>query len=122
MIKITQKGNFNNTEKFLKGSQKIDFIFAHPPYANIIKYSDDIKDDISRLNFQDFLNQMDLFSKECFRILKKGKICSILIGDVRKKGNIIPLGFYLMNIFIRSGLTLKEIIMQHLLIFLDFYL
>ena len=25
MIKITQKGNFNNTEKFLKGSQKIDF-------------------------------------------------------------------------------------------------
>ena len=26
MIKITQKGNFNNTEKFLKGSQKIDFI------------------------------------------------------------------------------------------------
>ena len=55
---------------------------------------------------------MKLFSEECFRILKKGKICSILIGDVRKKGNIIPLGFYLMNIFIRSGFTLKEIIIK----------
>ena len=105
------KANSINLQKIIP-DEKIDFIFAHPPYANIIKYSYDIKDDISRLNFQDFLNQMDLFSKECFRILKKGKICSILIGDVRKKGNIIPLGFYLMNIFIRSGFTLKEIIIK----------
>ena len=35
-------------------SEKIDFIFAHPPYANIIQYSKNIKEDISRLNFQEF--------------------------------------------------------------------
>ena len=39
---------------------KIDFIFAHPPYADIIKYSKDIKEDISRLNLQEFLNKMNL--------------------------------------------------------------
>ena len=63
----------------------IDFIFAHPPYADIIKYSRDIEGDISILNLEEFLNQMNLFSKECFRILKKDKICSILIRRYQKK-------------------------------------
>ncbi len=91
---------------------KIDFIFAHPPYADIIKYSHNIKDDISRLNIEEFLVQIKLFSKECFRVLKKGKFCSILIGDIRKNTNIIPLGFNIMNIFIHSGFILKEIIIK----------
>ena len=55
---------------------------------------------------------MKLFSKECFRILKKNKYCAILIGDIRKNKNVIPLGFYIMNIFIETGFTLKEIIIK----------
>ena len=90
----------------------IDFIFAHPPYANIIKYSKDIKEDISRLELKEFLDQMKLFSKECFRILKKNKYSAVLIGDIRKNKNVIPLGFYIMNIFIQTGFTLKEIIIK----------
>ncbi len=93
-------------------SEKVDFIFAHPPYSDIIRYSKDIVEDISRMKLEDFMYQMNLFSKECFRILKRGKICSILIGDIRKNRNIIPLGFYIMNIFIKSGFTLKEIIIK----------
>ena len=90
----------------------IDFIFAHPPYADIIRYSDNIKEDLSRLNLQEFLNRIKLFSKECFRILKKSKVCSILIGDTRKNKNIIPIGFYVMDIFIQTGFKLKEIIIK----------
>ncbi len=93
-------------------NDKIDFIFAHPPYANIIKYSKNIKEDISRLNLEEFLNQINLFSKECFRILKKEKYCAVLIGDIRKNKNVIPLSFYIMNIFIQTGFTLKEIIIK----------
>lgn len=88
--------------------EKIDFIFAHPPYADIINYSKDIEEDISRLSLEKFLNQMSLFSKECFRILKKGKVCSILIGDIRKNKNVIPLGFYIMNNFIRNRFQVKR--------------
>lgn len=100
-----------NLQKFIP-SNKVDFVFAHPPYADIIRYSNDIQEDISRMNINEFLNQMSLFSKECYRVLKKGKICSILIGDIRKRGNVIPLGFYLMNIFIKTGFKLKEIIIK----------
>ena len=105
------KADSTNLQRIIPNG-KIDFIFAHPPYADIIKYSKDIKEDISRLNLQEFLNQMSLFSKECFRILKKGKICSVLIGDIRKNKNVIPLGFYIMNIFIQAVFILKEIIIK----------
>ena len=117
------KFNYNNkyNPKLLKASatdmkaikdNTIDFIFAHPPYADIIKYSKDIEQDISLLNLNEFLNQIEIFSNECYRVLKKGKICSILIGDIRKKGNVIPLGFNIMDIFIKSGFILKEIIIK----------
>ena len=90
----------------------VDFIFAHPPYADIIKYSKNIKEDLSRLELNDFLYQMNLFSKECFRILKDNKYCAVLIGDIRKNKNVIPLGFDIMNIFIQNGFALKEIIIK----------
>ena len=93
-------------------NNRVDFIFAHPPYADIIKYSNNLKHDISLLSVNDFLIQMELFSKECFRILKPNKYCAILIGDIRRNTNIIPLGSLIMNIFIKSGFTLKEIIIK----------
>ncbi len=105
------RGNAVNLKQIIPDNS-VDFIFAHPPYANIIKYSKDIKGDLSLLELDEFLNQIDLFSKECYRILKKNKVCSIMIGDIRKNRNIIPLGFYVMNIFIQTGFSLKEIIIK----------
>lgn len=105
------KANSTNLQNIIPDN-KIDFIFAHPPYADAIKYSKDISEDISRLSLKEFLNQINLFSKECFRVLKKDKICSILIGDIRRNKNVIPLGFYIMSIFIQTGFTLKEIIIK----------
>ena len=93
-------------------NSSIDFIFAHPPYSNIIKYSKNIKEDLSRLELNEYLGKIKLFSKECLRILKKDKCCAILIGDIRKNKNVIPLGFYIMNILTQTDFTLKEIIIK----------
>ena len=35
-----------------------------------------------------------------------------MIGDIRKNGNIIPLGFFTMQIYIDTGFILKEIIIK----------
>lgn len=35
--------------------ESIDLICTHPPYANIIKYSDGIEGDLSQLKIKDFL-------------------------------------------------------------------
>ena len=102
----------NATElSFIKDS-KIDFICTHPPYANIIKYSKGISGDISQLAASDFLEQMEKVAAESFRVLKKGKICAVMIGDIRKYGKVIPLGFQMMQCFLEAGFSSKEIIIK----------
>jgi len=90
----------------------IDLICTHPPYTNIIQYSEDIKEDISHCDIKDFLEQMKLVATESYRVLKKDKFCTILMGDIRRKGHVIPLGFDVMNIFVNAGFKLKEIIIK----------
>lgn len=93
-------------------SESVDLIVTHPPYANIIKYSDGLKDDLSQNSINEFLESMKPVAAESFRVLKKGRVCAFLIGDVRKKGVLYPLGFELMNAFVNAGFTLKEIVVK----------
>lgn len=90
----------------------IDLICAHPPYSNIIKYSEDIKGDLSLLDIDDFLKEISLVAKELLRVLKKDKYCAILIGDTRRNKHMVPLGFYVMQEFLKAGFVLKENIIK----------
>ncbi|NLI58386.1 MAG: methyltransferase domain-containing protein [Clostridium sp.] len=92
--------------------ESIDFICTHPPYANIINYSKDIPGDLSLLSVTKFLEQMKLVSSECYRVLKKGKFCAILMGDTRIKGHVVPMSFDVMKIFEGAGFKTKEIIIK----------
>ena len=96
---------------FIK-NESIDFICTHPPYANIIRYSEDIEADLSHLNVKDFLVEMHKVASESFRVLKKNKFCAILMGDTRKRGHVIPMSFEVMKIFESAGFKLKEIIIK----------
>ncbi|EOD01840.1 TRM11 family SAM-dependent methyltransferase [Caldisalinibacter kiritimatiensis] len=92
--------------------ESIDLICTHPPYANIIKYSDNIKEDLSRYDINQFLVEMKKVASECYRVLKKDKYCAILIGDTRRKKHMIPLGFKVMEVFLDAGFVLKENIIK----------
>jgi len=90
----------------------IDFICTHPPYANIIKYSEDISGDLSHLKVPQYLDQMKTVAAECHRVLKKDKFCAVLMGDTRKKGHVISMSFDVMKIFEATGFKTKEIIIK----------
>lgn len=92
--------------------ESIDLICTHPPYADIIKYSDDIKGDLSHLKQKDFLTEIYKVAQESFRVLKKDKYCAILMGDTRKKGMVQPLAFETMRMFELAGFKAKEIIIK----------
>ncbi|SDM47796.1 DNA methylase [Lachnospira pectinoschiza] len=96
---------------FIK-DDKIDFICTHPPYSNIIKYSTDINGDLSLLDEDAFFKAINKVAKEAYRVLKKGKYCAVMIGDKRYRGNIVPLGFTLMQKYLDVGFKLKEIIIK----------
>lgn len=96
---------------FLK-ENSVDLICAHPPYADIIHYTNNKEDDLSFLGIDEFLEQMVIVAKESYRVLKPGRQCAILIGDTRKKKSVIPLGFNLINVYLDAGFKLKELVIK----------
>jgi DNA modification methylase len=106
------KGDARNMG-FIKNNE-IDFVLTHPPYADIIKYSDGkILDDISGIHDIDsFVDEMEKVAKEIHRVLKPGKFCAILIGDTRRNKMYQPLAFKTMDRFLKVGFQLKEDIIK----------
>ena len=92
--------------------ESVDLICTHPPYADIIQYSEGIDGDLSHLDMKAFLPEIYKVAKESFRTLKKEKYCAVLMGDTRKKGMVQPLAFETMTMFQLAGFKLKEIIIK----------
>lgn len=92
--------------------ESIDLICTHPPYADIIHYSENIEGDLSLLSIKPFLMEMGKVAQECYRVMKKGKFCAILMGDTRKRGMVQPLAFETMRVFELAGFKAKEIIIK----------
>lgn len=99
------------TLDFIKDNS-IDLICTHPPYADIIKYSEDIEADLSHLKVKDFLIAMCDVAAESYRVLKKDKFCAVLMGDTRQKGHMIPMSFEVMKLFQSAGFKLKELVIK----------
>lgn len=106
------KRDARNLEKANDGS--IDFILTHPPYVDIIKYSDGgIKEDLSNIHGIDaFVDEMEKVAMELYRVLKKDKYCAILMGDTRRNKMYQPLAYKVMDRFLKTGFQLKEDIIK----------
>lgn len=105
-----KKGDARNLD-FIS-DESIDLICTHPPYADIIKYSEDIEEDLSHLGTEAFIKEMKKVAGESYRVLKTGKFCAVLMGDTRKKGHMIPMSFEVMRVFENVGFKLKELIIK----------
>jgi len=94
--------------------ESFDLILTHPPYMNIIRYSDgQIKEDLSNISsMPKFLDEIEIVAKELYRVLKEDKYCAILIGDTRKGKHWVPLAFNVMQRFLKAGFILKENIVK----------
>ena len=107
---FTRQGNARDL--FFIKSNSIDMICTHPPYADIIKYSHGIAEDISHFHYSEFLSAMRDVARESYRVLKSQSICAFMIADVREKNYVRPLGMDTMRIFVDIGFRLKEIIIK----------
>lgn len=94
--------------------ESIDLVLTHPPYADIIKYSDgELLDDLSSIHdIDEFVGEMKKVANELYRVLKQGKYCAILIGDTRRNKMYIPLAYKVMQTFLNAGFQLKEDIIK----------
>lgn len=105
------KGDARNLV-FLRDSS-FDLVCGQPPYADIIRYTYGVPGDLSHIHDVNiFCKEMESVAVELYRVLKKGKHCAILIGDIRRNKSVIPLGFNVMRSFRRAGFDLQEIIIK----------
>lgn len=95
-------------EEWLAGQNKrqVDFMIAHPPYLDIVKFTDDDRD-LSNISDTDlFLEKLNVAISNGFQYLKKNGYFAIVAGDVYKKSEVVPLAFMIMN-SVRQNLKVK---------------
>lgn len=88
--------NLQNSLLFQQQNE-VDFIIAHPPYMDIVKFTDCEKDLSSITDVDEFINKIIITFRNALPYLKKNKYFAIVMGDVYKKSEVVPLGFYVMN-------------------------
>jgi len=91
------------------GDGSVDLLCLHPPYADAIRYSDALSGDLSHLQSEAFLTAMDTLAQESRRVLAPGGVCALLIGDLRRRRHVVPLGFATLERFLDTGLVLGEL-------------
>jgi DNA modification methylase len=91
----------------------MDLILTHPPYLNIIRYSDGLAGDLSSISsVKKFCGEMRIIAGELLRVLKPGRYCAILMGDTRRGRHFVPLAYRVMDTFLDAGFILKEDIIK----------
>jgi len=88
----------------------IDLVATHPPYFNIIEYSEQrTEGDLSRTNsLEEYLALFKQVAREIYRVLKPGSMLGILVGDTRIKKHYVPVSHYILLTLLDTGFILKE--------------
>lgn len=95
------------------GIQKVQFVIYHPPYWDIIKFSDSEKDLSNCATIEDFNQSFGKIIDNTSQYLEKNRYCACVIGDKYANSEIVPLGFQCMNLFLQRGFKLKAILVKN---------
>lgn len=96
------------------GLEKAHFSFLHPPYADIIQFSELEKDLSNTDSTEAFLEGFQRVAELSFEVLEKGRFAALVIGDKYTNGELVPLGFYCMDRMNRAGFKTKSIIVKNM--------
>ncbi|MDD3594224.1 MAG: DNA methyltransferase [Candidatus Gastranaerophilales bacterium] len=117
---ITGDSTSTSVKKHIKATLKgldeenAQFLMLHPPYADIIKFSD-LKEDLSNFEkTEDFLEQFKKAAQSGYDCLEKGRFAALIIGDKYADGELIPLGSLCMEKMQEVGFTLKALIVKNI--------
>lgn len=94
--------------------EKAQFLILHPPYADIIKFSDKKKDLSNCNSTEEFIEKFGQVAENGFKCLESGRYAALIIGDKYSKGELVPLGFYCMQKMNEIGFKTKSIIVKNI--------
>ncbi len=96
------------------GQEYAQLLMLHPPYDDIIKFSESEKDLSNCKSTEDFLDQFENVARNGYECLEKNRYAVLIIGDKYTKGELIPLGFQCMEKMNKVGFKTKSIIVKNI--------
>ena len=91
-----------------------NLLILHPPYSDIIKFSN-LADDLSNApTTEAFLDNFEAVAQHGYRLLAPGRFAALIIGDKYAKGELVPLSFLCMERMNRVGFKTKAIIVKNI--------
>jgi len=96
-------------------SKKVQFLIMHPPYMDIVKFTNK-KEDLSQISdLSQFVKTFNKVVENGLKYLETNRYFAIVIGDVYKKSEVIPLSFYILDSIKRKfKVKLKGIIVKNI--------
>jgi len=113
----TKKETRQQVEQILKsyGKQNVQLIIMHPPYHDIIKFSDRPDDLSNAKSVDEFLKLFGDVVSNFLDLLEKKHYLAVVIGDKYTNSEWVPLGFLTMQeVLNRDGLILKSILVKNM--------
>ncbi len=99
-----------------KKKRNLQLIILHPPYHDIIKFSNRKEDLCNAKNIEDFSKKFGNVVENFADILEKNHYLAVVIGDKYTNSEWVPLGYYLMRETLERGhnLKLKSILIKNM--------
>ena len=112
----SSKITYTKVKKLLQkeGKDNVQLVILHPPYFDILKFSDKKEDLSNAKDLNEFIKIFGKVVENCVNILENNRYLAIVIGDKYSGGEWIPLGFYCMQEAQKQGLKLKSIIVKNM--------
>lgn len=113
----TKKETRQRVDEILKshGRGNVQLIIMHPPYHDIIKFSNRPDDLSNAKSVQEFLKLFGDVVSNFLDLLERKHYLAVVIGDKYTNSEWVPLGFMTMQeVLNRDGLILKSILVKNM--------
>jgi DNA modification methylase len=94
--------------------QSVQLLIMHPPYHDIIRFTDNPNDLSNAPTLQAFLQGFSKVVDNTYDLLDDGHFLVVVIGDKYSQGEWIPLGFETMQVVQKKGYRLKSIVVKNM--------
>ncbi len=98
----------------IMGRDFAQFLVLHPPYDDIIKFSDSKEDLSNCATTEEFYDLFERVAKNGYDALEKGRFAALIIGDKYANSRFIPLGFECMKRMENVGFVCKATIVKNI--------
>ncbi len=96
------------------GHEQAHLLVLHPPYHDIIPFSDRPEDLSNAPDTEAYLCMFAQAARRGWELLAPGRFAVLVIGDKYARGELVPLGFRCMDVMNQVGFRTRSIVVKNI--------